>query len=69
MCMCGITVRQEHACALQSLVLQPSRKHYGGLGYAKPSCFLELDDPEYADKFEALWDEHVPGFSGKVRHE
>ena len=50
---------------MQERLLQPSRKHYGGLGYAKDSVLLELDDPEYASKFEAIWNEHVPGFSGK----
>jgi hypothetical protein len=51
---------------LQGTLLQPSRKHYGGLGYAKASCFLDVDDPDFGDKFRVLWDEHIPGFSGKV---
>ena len=51
---------------MQGKGLQPDRKAYGGLGYAKHSTFLELDDPTFADKFQQLWDEHVPGFSGKV---
>ena len=48
-------------------VLQPSRKHYGGQGYAKESQFIDLADPDFADKFVELWDEHIPGFTGKVR--
>ena len=51
---------------LQESLLQPSRKHYGGLGYAKESIFVHLDDPEYEERFQEIWDEHVPGFSGKV---
>eukprot|EP00892_Ulva_mutabilis_P000376 jgi/Ulvmu1/10339/UM061_0022.1 len=50
---------------LQEELLQPSRKHYGGLGYAKASIFLQLDDLDYADQFQDIWDEHIPGFSGK----
>jgi len=52
---------------LQEKLLQPSRKHYGGQGYAKDSVFVDLSDPEYAAKFRNIWDEHIPGFSGKVR--
>eukprot|EP01025_Chloroclados_australasicus_P057878 TRINITY_DN7237_c0_g1_i1.p1 TRINITY_DN7237_c0_g1~~TRINITY_DN7237_c0_g1_i1.p1 ORF type:complete len:216 (-),score=31.68 TRINITY_DN7237_c0_g1_i1:232-879(-) len=50
---------------LKGKLLQPSRKHYGGLGYAKDSVFLDLSDPDYNDKFEKIWDEHIKGFSGK----
>ena len=53
---------------MQEHLLQPSRKHYNGMGYAKESVFLQLDDPDYDAKFGYIWEEHVPGFSGKVRH-
>lgn len=52
---------------MQEHLLQPSRKHYSGMGYAKESVFLQLDDPDYDAKFGHIWEEHVPGFSGKVR--
>lgn len=54
-------------CFVQGPLLQPSRKHYGGMGCAKESIFLQLNDPGYAEKCEAIWEEHIPGFSGKVR--
>lgn len=50
---------------LKEHLLQPSRKHYSGMGYAKESVFLQLDDPDYDAKFGHIWEEHVPGFSGK----
>lgn len=52
---------------VQDKILQPARKHYGGQGYAKESVFLPLTEPDFAQRFAALWDEHIPGFSGKVR--
>lgn len=52
---------------MQEHLLQPSRKHYGGMGYAKESVFLQLDDPDYDAKFGDIWEEHIAGFSGKVR--
>lgn len=51
---------------LQTKVLQPGRRHYGGQGYAKDSVFVELTDPAYAGRCKLLWDEHIAGFSGKV---
>jgi hypothetical protein len=51
---------------LQTKVLQPGRRHYGGQGYAKDSVFVELTDPAYAERCKVLWDEHIAGFSGKV---
>lgn len=51
---------------MQEDLLQPSRKHYGGLGYAKESLFVPLDDPQYTELFQEIWDEHISGFSGKV---
>jgi hypothetical protein len=52
---------------VQGALLQPSRKHYGGMGYAKDSIFVRLDDQGYAEKLDEIWEEHIPGFSGKVR--
>ena len=51
---------------MQDKILQPSRKHYGGQGYAKASVFLPLTEPDFAERFGVLWDEHIQGFSGKV---
>lgn len=50
---------------LKDKLLQPSRKHYGGLGYAKESVFVDISDPEYNAKFTHIWNEHITGFSGK----
>ena len=51
---------------MQGRLLQPSRKHYGGQGYAKESTLLLLGDERFDAKMQELWDEHIPGFSGKV---
>lgn len=45
--------------------VQPSRKDYGGMGLAKPSAWLALDDDEFMDKFMVVYKEHVDNFGGK----
>jgi hypothetical protein len=62
-----VALLSPHFGFLQEHLLQPSNKHYNGMGYAKESVFLQLDDPDYDAKFVDIWEEHVPGFSGKVR--
>jgi hypothetical protein len=47
--------------------VQPERRHYGGLGLARPSLFLSLSDPSFIPKLEEEFQEHIPGFFGKQR--
>ena len=46
---------------------QPQRSNYGGIGLARPSLFITLDDPSWQAKLEEEFLEHVPGFFGKQR--
>ena len=46
---------------------QPQRSNYGGIGLARPSLFIALDDPSWQAKLEEEFLEHVPGFFGKQR--
>lgn len=47
--------------------IQPRNRDYGGIGLARPSMFLELDDPSFFPKLEVEFAEHIPGFFGKQR--
>ena len=47
--------------------IQPRKKDYGGIGLARPSMFLSLDDPSFFPKLEMEFAEHIPGFFGKQR--
>ncbi len=51
----------------ESSNVQPRDRDYGGLGLARPSQFLPLLDPSFIPKFEAEFEEHIPGFFGKQR--
>ena len=46
---------------------QPRRSNYGGIGLARPSLFIPLDDPSWQAKLEEEFSEHVTGFYGKQR--
>jgi hypothetical protein len=47
--------------------IQPRRSDYGGIGLARPSLWIALDDPSWQPKLEQEFAEHVPGFFGKQR--
>jgi hypothetical protein len=47
---------------------QPRSSDYGGIGLARPSLFITLDDPSWRPKLEEEFLEHVPGFFGKQRN-
>ena len=51
----------------ESSNVQPRDRDYGGLGLARQSQFLPLLDPSFIPKFEAEFEEHIPGFFGKQR--
>lgn len=52
---------------LKEELIQPRRRDYGGLGFARPSLYIELRDPSFVPKLEKEFAEHVPGFFGKQR--
>jgi len=52
---------------LNSQKLQPRKNDYNGLGLARPSLYLPLDDPSFKPKLEEEFGEHVAGFFGKQR--
>ena len=47
--------------------IQPRRNDYGGIGLARKSLFLEMDDPSFRAKLDEEFLEHIPGFFGKQR--
>jgi hypothetical protein len=49
----------------EEALVQPSRSDYGGIGLARPSLFLPLDDPSLLPRLEEAFGEHVPGFFGR----
>jgi hypothetical protein len=46
---------------------QPRSRDYGGIGLARPSILLDLDDPAFESKLQEEFSEHIPGFFGKQR--
>lgn len=46
---------------------QPRASDYGGIGLARASLWIPLDDPSWQPKLEEEFAEHVPGFFGKQR--
>ena len=51
----------------KKLNLQPRRSDYGGLGIAKPSIWISLEEPCWKPRLEDEFSEHIPGFFGKQR--
>ena len=47
--------------------LQPRKQDYGGLGLARPTLFIALNDPSFIPRLEQEFTEHIPGFFGKQR--
>lgn len=47
--------------------IQPQKNSYGGIGFARNSYYLSLDDPSFVPKFEEEFLEHIEGFFGKQR--
>jgi hypothetical protein len=47
--------------------IQPRPRDYGGIGLARPSLFLGLNDPSFPALLEQEFEEHIPGFFGKQR--
>jgi hypothetical protein len=57
-------VAVKHGPVTWSFPLQPWTGSYGGQGFAKPSCFLDLKADTFSASFLQLWEEHLPGFTG-----
>jgi hypothetical protein len=51
----------------ETSTIQPRRNDYGGIGLARQSLFLEMEDPSFTAKLDDEFQEHVPGFFGKQR--
>lgn len=47
--------------------IQPRPSDYSGIGLARKSLYLALDDPAHIPKLEEEFAEHIPGFFGKQR--
>eukprot|EP00039_Didymoeca_costata_P010495 m.141349 g.141349 ORF g.141349 m.141349 type:complete len:337 (+) comp14847_c0_seq1:173-1183(+) len=45
--------------------VQPNPKGYGGMGYARPSAWLDIRSKDFDEKFLSLFLEHVEGMTGK----
>jgi len=46
---------------------QPRKSDYGGIGLARASLWIDLQDPSHQPKLVEEFQEHVPGFFGKQR--
>lgn len=46
---------------------QPRSSDYGGVGLARASLWISLDDPSWRPKLEEEFSEHISGFFGKQR--
>jgi hypothetical protein len=51
----------------QEETIQPRKKDYGGIGLARPSLYIDFNDPSLIPKLESEFAEHIPGFFGKQR--
>ena len=47
--------------------LQPRARDYNGQGLARPSIFLQLNDPSFLPKLELEFGEHIEGFFGRAK--
>lgn len=47
--------------------IQPRKNNYGGIGLARPSLYIDFNDPSLVPKLENEFAEHIPGFFGKQR--
>lgn len=47
--------------------IQPRPCDYGGIGLARDSLWIPLDDPSCTPRLEEEFAEHIPGFFGKQR--
>jgi hypothetical protein len=53
--------------ALNEMNIQPQPSDYNGIGLARKSLYLPLQDPSHIPKLEEEFKEHIPGFFGKQR--
>jgi len=48
-------------------IIQPRKRDYSGLGFVRPSLYIDLRDESFLPRFEREFTEHIPGFFGKQR--
>lgn len=46
------------------VAIQPIKAKYGGMGFAKKSIFLNIQDSEFDSKFQEVFREHIQGWAG-----
>lgn len=63
----GIQGKAVSGQQLSTEVIQPRKRDYSGLGFVRPSLFLDLRDESFLPLFEEEFAEHIPGFYGKQR--
>jgi hypothetical protein len=51
----------------RKLNLEPRKSDYGGIGLARPSLWIALDEQGWRSKLNQNFIEHIPGFFGKHR--
>eukprot|EP00467_Chlorarachnion_reptans_P007089 CAMPEP_0114520138 /NCGR_PEP_ID=MMETSP0109-20121206/19404_1 /TAXON_ID=29199 /ORGANISM="Chlorarachnion reptans, Strain CCCM449" /LENGTH=88 /DNA_ID=CAMNT_0001700979 /DNA_START=196 /DNA_END=459 /DNA_ORIENTATION=- len=56
---------QDYAKMFLRGILQPHKKHYGGMGVARPSVWISFGDPQVDERFGQIFGQHVEGFGGK----
>jgi hypothetical protein len=61
----GVTIYKKRKWEASSI--QPRRNDYGGIGVARPTLFLEMEDPSFQAKLNEEFSQHIPGFFGKQR--
>jgi len=63
----GLDKKKRKTKQLDDVNVQPRPKDYGGLGLARETLFLPLQDPSFTRRLEEEFQEHVDGFFGKQR--
>jgi hypothetical protein len=51
---------------VERIAVQPSVKGYGGMGFARPSLWIDVHDRAFESRYLEMYNEHVEGFSGKA---
>lgn len=59
--------RKREKTTLDDNIIQPKISDYGGIGLARRSLFISLDNPSIIGLINEEFIEHIPGFYGKQR--
>lgn len=63
----GFDSKRRKTKQLTDSTVQPRPKDYGGLGLARETLWLQLEDPSFTARLEEEFQEHIDGFFGKQR--